>query len=292
MKKLFLIFISMFSFVYGAVDCSIFTDKDERAECERMNIRESMSLSQATRQNEKRRFIGFEGGYGHLDLEDDVAMFASRRVLNMIFGNIYNNIEPASMNNGYMVSVSFGWQRYHSNRVGSQLSRGFRYARSHKIGESGGTNPEKFKGGYINTLVLFIAYDKLFDFVRKGDKHFGLRIGGELDLGGSNITGTNYYIAENNGGYLSYIAFDVSKPKNTYSEERVKYIKEIIEKENTDRRTIAEYLILSDPKLTMANIKEVETALYRRNVQRLIENSYYQLPDDTWSIYTNTGENK
>ena len=91
---------------------------------------------------------------------------------------------------------------------------------------------------------------------------------------------------------MSYIAFDVSKPKTVYSEERVKYIKEIMEKENTDRRTIAEYLILSDPKLTMANIKEVETALYRRNVQKLIENSYYQLPDDTWSIYTNTGENK
>ena len=107
-----------------------------------------------------------------------------------------------------------------------------------------------------------------------------------------NLYKTNYYIGENNGGYLSYIAFDVSKPKNTYSEERVKYIKEIIEKENTDRRTIAEYLILSDPKLTMANIKVVETALYRRNVQRLIENSYYQIPDDTWSIYTNTGENK
>ena len=207
MKKLYLILILVFSASYGAVDCSIFTDKDERAECERMNIRESMSLSQATRQNEKRRFIGFEGGYGHLDLEDDVAMFASRRVLNMIFGNIYNNIEPASMNNGYMVSVSFGWQRYHSNRVGSQLSRGFRYARSHKIGESGGTNPEKFKGGYINTLVLFIAYDKLFDFVRKGDKHFGLRIGGELDLGGSNITGTNYYIAETFAMIFPYVVF-------------------------------------------------------------------------------------
>ena len=69
MKKLFLIFISMFSFVYGAVDCSIFTDKDERAECERMNIRESMSLSQATRQNEKRHFIGFEGGLSYIDAE-------------------------------------------------------------------------------------------------------------------------------------------------------------------------------------------------------------------------------
>ena len=105
-----------------------------------------------------------------------------------------------------------------------------------------------------------------------------------------NLYKTNYYIGENNGGYLSYIAFDISNPKTAYSEERVKYIKEIMEKENTDRRKIAEYLILSDPKLTMANIKEVETALYRRNIQRLIENTYYQLPDNTWSIYTN--ENK
>ena len=102
-----------------------------------------------------------------------------------------------------------------------------------------------------------------------------------------NLYKTNYYIGENNGGYLSYIAFDVSKPKKTYSEERIKYIKEIMEKENADRRTIAEYLILSDPKLSMANIKEVETALYRRNVQKLIDNSYYQLPDSTWTVYSN-----
>ncbi|WP_295162061.1 DUF1318 domain-containing protein [uncultured Brachyspira sp.] len=102
-----------------------------------------------------------------------------------------------------------------------------------------------------------------------------------------NLYKTNYYIGENNGGYLSYIAFDVSNPKTAYSEERIKYIREIINKENTDRRTIAEYLILSDPKLSMANIKEVETALYRRNIQKLINNSYYQLPDNTWTFYTN-----
>lgn len=98
---------------------------------------------------------------------------------------------------------------------------------------------------------------------------------------------TNYYIGENNGGYLSYIAFDISKPKNSYSDERIKYIKDIIDKENNDRRTIAEYLVLSDTKLTMANIKEVENALYRRNIQKLINNSYYQLSDNTWLIYTN-----
>ena len=106
-----------------------------------------------------------------------------------------------------------------------------------------------------------------------------------------NLYKTNYYIGENNGGYLSYIAFDVSKPKTTYSEERIKYIKEIMEKENTDRRTIAEYLILSDPKLSMANIKEVESALYRRNVQKLLDNSYYQLPDSSWTVYSNENTN-
>ena len=106
-----------------------------------------------------------------------------------------------------------------------------------------------------------------------------------------NLYKTNYYIGENNSGYLSYIAFDVSKPKTEYSDERVKYIKGIMEKENTDRRKIAEYLILSDPKLTMANIKEVESALYRRNVQRLVENSYYQLPDNSWLVYTNATNN-
>ena len=92
-----------------------------------------------------------------------------------------------------------------------------------------------------------------------------------------NLYKTNSYIGENNKGYLSYIAFEISTPKNQFGEERIKYIKEIMEKENTDRRTIAEYLILSDPKLTMANIKEVETALYRRNIQRLINNTYYQI---------------
>ena len=103
-----------------------------------------------------------------------------------------------------------------------------------------------------------------------------------------NLYKTNSYIGENNKGYLSYIAFEISNPKSRFGEERINYIKEIMEKENTDRRTIAEYLILSDPKLTMANIKEVETALYRRNIQRLINNTYYQLPDDTWTVYTNT----
>ena len=103
-----------------------------------------------------------------------------------------------------------------------------------------------------------------------------------------NLYKTNSYIGENNKGYLSYIAFEISNPKTQYGEERIKYIKEIMEKENTDRRTIAEYLILSDPKLTMANIKEVESALYRRNIQRLINNTYYQLPDNTWTVYINT----
>lgn len=103
-----------------------------------------------------------------------------------------------------------------------------------------------------------------------------------------NLYKTNFYIGENNKGYLSYIAFEISNPKTQYGEERIKYIKEIMEKENTDRRTIAEYLILSDPKLTMANIKEVESALYRRNIQRLINNTYYQLPDNTWTVYINT----
>ena len=64
-----------------------------------------------------------------------------------------------------------------------------------------------------------------------------------------------------------------------------------MEKENTDRRTIAEYLILSDPKLSMANIKEVESALYRRNVQKLLDNSYYQLPDSSWTVYSNENTN-
>lgn len=99
---------------------------------------------------------------------------------------------------------------------------------------------------------------------------------------------TNAYIGENNEGYLSYIAFNISNPLVKYGDDRINYIKSLIDKENQDRRTIAEYLIMSDNKLTMANIKEVESALYRRNIQRLKNNTYYQMPDNTWRVYTNT----
>lgn len=106
-----------------------------------------------------------------------------------------------------------------------------------------------------------------------------------------NMYKTNAYIGENNGGYLSYIAFDISMPSTKYSGDRVSYIKDLINKENEDRRTIAEYLIMSDLKLTMANIKEVESALYRRNIQRLKDGMYYQLSDNTWRVYTNVVTN-
>ena len=56
----------MFSFVYGAVDCYVFTDKDERAECERMNIRESMYMSQVAKKKDKNWFLGIDGGIGLL----------------------------------------------------------------------------------------------------------------------------------------------------------------------------------------------------------------------------------
>lgn len=97
---------------------------------------------------------------------------------------------------------------------------------------------------------------------------------------------TNYYIGENSKGYLSFIAFDVTEPLVTYGDERIEYIKDIIEKENKDRKTIAEYLILTDKKLTMANIVEVENALYRRNIERLKTGTYYQLPDNSWKLHT------
>ena len=205
MKKLLHIItlsLASLSISYAEMNCYVFTDKDERAECERMNIRESMSLSQ-TRQNEKRRFIGFEGGYGHLDLDILEGLLMSRRTMD-IFAN---PIDSESMNNGYMVSVSFGWQRYYSNKAASQVSRGFRYARSHKIGETGRTSKEEFKGGYINVLLFFVAYDRLFDFVRKGDKHFGLRIGGELDFGGSDISGIDDFTRDKFSVILPYIFF-------------------------------------------------------------------------------------
>lgn len=104
-----------------------------------------------------------------------------------------------------------------------------------------------------------------------------------------NIYKDTFYIGENNKGYLEYIASGiVSNQSAIYSAERIKYIKELITKENEDRYSIAVYIIMSDKKLDLSNIKEVENAMYRRNIERLRYNTYYQLPDNQWALYTNT----
>lgn len=99
----------------------------------------------------------------------------------------------------------------------------------------------------------------------------------------------NHYIGENNKGYLDYIKEDIAtNSQDLYGADRINHIKNIIEEENSDRKTVAEYLILTDPKLTMLNITEVESALYKRNIERLENGIYFQLPDSVWTIYTNT----
>ncbi len=97
-----------------------------------------------------------------------------------------------------------------------------------------------------------------------------------------------YYIGENNKGYLSFMVDEIEDGLfATASTSKSDYIKSVMDKENEDRKTVAQYLILSDEKLSMANISQVENALYKRNMQTLVVGTYYQLPDNTWLIYTN-----
>ncbi len=97
-----------------------------------------------------------------------------------------------------------------------------------------------------------------------------------------------FYIGENNKGYLSFMPDEISEGLFIdASVSKTEYIKSIIMQENEDRKTVAQYLILSDENLTMANISQVENALYKRNIQTLVGSTYYQLPDNSWIIYTN-----
>ena len=187
MKKLFLIFISMFSFVYGAVDCSIFTDKDERAECERMNIRESMSLSQATRQNEKRHFIGFEGGLSYIDAESSWVITSNALLVGKTLAG----------NFGYDIGLSIGHQRYFSKKLGGRLSFGIHYANTPNVGKfstKAGTNEhiEKYQGVEVRIFSLLFAYDWLFDFVHKSSSdRFGMSLGWAIQPAASNVEKIN-----------------------------------------------------------------------------------------------------
>ena len=98
----------------------------------------------------------------------------------------------------------------------------------------------------------------------------------------------SHYIGENNKGYLSYMKDVLTNGQlKEYSKSRNSHIKTLIDQENLDRETVAQYLILSDEKLTMANIAQIESALYKRNIERLENDMYYQLPNNEWIIYTN-----
>ena len=61
-----------------------------------------------------------------------------------------------------------------------------------------------------------------------------------------NLYKTNSYIGENNKGYLSYIAFEISNPKTQYGEERIKYIKEIIEIRYREMRVTSSLIVVED----------------------------------------------
>lgn len=97
------------------------------------------------------------------------------------------------------------------------------------------------------------------------------------------------YIGENNKGYLSYMpeeATGIIFPDASAS--KTEYIKSIMLQENEDRKTVAQYIVLSDDNLSMANISQVENALHKRNIQTLVDKTYYQEPNGNWVIYTNS----
>ena len=96
------------SISYAEMNCYVFTDKDERAECERMNIRESMSLSQTTKKKEKRWFLGIDGGIGLLI--PTKMIFLPKEELGITKGI------------SYIAGANFGWQKYGKGRVGSRYT--------------------------------------------------------------------------------------------------------------------------------------------------------------------------
>lgn len=97
------------------------------------------------------------------------------------------------------------------------------------------------------------------------------------------------YIGENNKGYLAFMPDEIKDGLFTdASSSKTEYIKSIIAQENDDRKTVAQYIVLSDNSLSMANISQVENALYKRNIQTLVDKTYYQLSDGSWTIYTNS----
>ncbi len=98
----------------------------------------------------------------------------------------------------------------------------------------------------------------------------------------------SHHIGENNKGYLSYMGDILTNGQiEQYSDSRVEHIQNLIDVENKDREVVAQYIILSDDSLTMANIAQIEGALYRRNIERLVDGVYYQMPNSQWVIYTN-----
>ena len=175
----------MFSFVYGAVDCSIFTDKDERAECERMNIRESMYIPQTTKKKEKRWFIGAEGGLSYVD-QNFGAFFA------------INPLAQISGNMGYSAGGSIGWHNIKQGKNSSRFMFGVRYAHTDNLGKFG-TERSNYENLEVGVTNIYGAFDFLFD-IHKGTTKIGMILGLSMDF---IISSNDYYKEEffgNKGG--------------------------------------------------------------------------------------------
>ncbi len=185
MKKLLHIItlsLASLSISYAEMNCYVFTDKDERAECERMNIRESMSLSQATKKKEKRWFLGIEGGVDS-PIISELAIFIPK-------------ILETDSSIGYIAGANFGWQKYGKGRVGTRFTIGMQYMWGNYVKKD--TQAKKS----LESFMPYFASDLMIDFIKRERKHFGMLLGLEGKFSFSHLEDSDLSFLERDGGAL------------------------------------------------------------------------------------------
>ena len=187
MKKLLHIItlsLAILSISYAEMNCYVFTDKDERAECERMNIRESMSLSQTTKKKDKNWFLGIDGGIGLLI--PTKMIFLPKEELGITKGI------------SYIAGANFGWQKYGKGRVGSRYTIGLQYAWGDYLERD--TQIKKS----MESFILYFTMELMIDFIKRENKRFGMFLGVTEQAVGSILRDIDY----RNGGGGVFISLE------------------------------------------------------------------------------------
>lgn len=120
-----------------------------------------------------RSFVGVEGGVGLYDLSLNAVITPNLR----LYG-----LKPYAGQMNYLLNIIGGWQRYTYEKVGLRFSFGIRAYYIERFGEVSYDDPQKDKKNYHHLgdgggFYGSINYDGLFDFVRNGDRHFGMILG-------------------------------------------------------------------------------------------------------------------